>query len=40
MIVSGLWGAVMPTDPVPAYRLKMSATLPKLGKLSAWWRER
>jgi len=39
VIVSGLWGAVMPTDPVPAYRLKMSATLPKLGKLSAWWRE-
>ena len=39
VIVSGLWGAVMPADPVPAYRLKMSATLPKLGKLSAFWRE-
>jgi len=39
VIVSGLWGAVMPGDPVPAYRLKMSATLPKLGKLSNWWRE-
>jgi uncharacterized protein len=39
VIVSGLWGAVMPPDPVPAYRLKMSAVLPKLGKLSTWWRE-
>ena len=39
VIVSGLWGAVMPADPVPAYRLKMSATLPTLGKLSSWWRE-
>ena len=39
VIVSGLWGAVMPADPIPAYRLKMSAALPKLGKLSSWWRE-
>lgn len=39
VVVSGLWGAVMPGDPIPAYRLKMSATLPKLGKLSSWWRE-
>jgi uncharacterized protein len=39
VIVSGLWGAVMPADPLPAYRLKMSAALPKLGKLSTWWRE-
>jgi uncharacterized protein len=39
VIVSGLWGAVMPADPIPAYRLKMSATVPKLGKLSTWWRE-
>jgi cytoplasmic iron level regulating protein YaaA (DUF328/UPF0246 family) len=39
VIVSGLWGAVTPADPVPAYRLKMSAALPKLGKLSSFWRE-
>lgn len=39
VIFSGLWGAVMAADPVPAYRLKMSATLSKLGKLSTWWRE-
>jgi uncharacterized protein len=39
VIVSGLWGAVMPADPVPAYRLKMSAAPPKLGKLSSFWRD-
>jgi hypothetical protein len=39
VIISGLWGAVLPADPVPAYRLKMSAVLPRLGKLSTWWRE-
>lgn len=37
-IVSGLWGLVGADDPVPAYRLKMSASLPGLGKLSAAWR--
>ena len=38
LIVSGLWGAVAPADPVPAYRLKMSASVAPLGKLSTWWR--
>ncbi len=38
LIVSGLWGLVAPTDPIPDYRLKMSASLPPLGKLSTWWR--
>jgi cytoplasmic iron level regulating protein YaaA (DUF328/UPF0246 family) len=38
--VSGLWGLVAPTDPIPAYRLKMSAALPDLGRLSTWWRPR
>lgn len=38
--VSGLWGLVAPTDPIPAYRLKMSASLADLGRLSAWWRPR
>ena len=37
MIVSGLWGVVAPTDPIPDYRLKMSATLGRFGKLSSWW---
>lgn len=39
-IVSGLWGLVAPADPIPEYRLKMSASLPELGKLSTWWRPR
>lgn len=39
-IVSGLWGLVAPADPIPAYRLKMSARLDGLGRLSGWWRPR
>ncbi|MEQ1786480.1 MAG: peroxide stress protein YaaA [Acidimicrobiales bacterium] len=38
--VSGLWGLVAPTDPIPAYRLKMSASLAGFGRLSTWWRPR
>jgi cytoplasmic iron level regulating protein YaaA (DUF328/UPF0246 family) len=38
--VSGLWGLVAPIDPVPLYRLKMSAALDGLGRLSTWWRPR
>lgn len=38
LIVSGLWGLVAPTDPIPAYRMKMSASVAPLGKLSTWWR--
>lgn len=40
LVLSGLWGAVRPRDPLPAYRLKMGASLPGLGKLSTWWRPR
>lgn len=39
LIFSGLWGAVAPTDPIPDYKLKMGAQLPRLGKLSTWWRD-
>jgi cytoplasmic iron level regulating protein YaaA (DUF328/UPF0246 family) len=39
-IVSGLWGLVAPTDPVPHYRLKMSARLDGIGPLTSWWRPR
>lgn len=39
-IVSGLWGLVAPDDPIPAYRLKMSAALPETGRLSTWWKPR
>ena len=38
LIASGLWGVVGPSDPIPGYRLKMSASLDGLGKLSTWWR--
>jgi hypothetical protein len=38
LIVSGLWGLVAPTDPIPDYKLKMGASLPGLGRLSTWWR--
>lgn len=40
LTVSGLWGLVAPTDPIPPYRLKMSASLGRPGKLSTWWRPR
>jgi cytoplasmic iron level regulating protein YaaA (DUF328/UPF0246 family) len=39
LVVSGLLGLVRGDDPVPDYRLKMSANLAPLGKLSTWWRE-
>lgn len=37
-VVSGLWGLVAATDPIPHYRLKMSARLDGLGRLATWWR--
>lgn len=37
LVVSGLWGLVAPKDPIPDYKLKMSASVPPLGKLSTWW---
>lgn len=39
LIVSGLWGVVAPSDPIPDYKLKMGVSLPRLGKLSTWWRD-
>jgi len=39
-IVSGLWGWSAPGDPIPDYRLKMSARLDDLGRLSTWWKPR
>ncbi|GAA3819851.1 UPF0246 protein [Cellulomonas soli] len=38
-IVSGLWGAVTPDDPIPAYRLSMGTTLTGVGGLAAAWRD-
>jgi hypothetical protein len=40
LIFSGLWGLVAPQDPIPYYKLKMSASAGKLGKLATWWRPR
>ncbi|RKQ36247.1 YaaA family protein [Kocuria tytonis] len=40
LVVSALWGAVRPTDRIPAYRLAMGAALPGTGRLSTWWRPR
>jgi cytoplasmic iron level regulating protein YaaA (DUF328/UPF0246 family) len=37
-IVSGLWGLVAPADPIPDYRLKMSARVEPLGRMAAWWK--
>lgn len=39
-IISALWGAVAPSDRLPAYRLSMSTSLGRLGPLAAWWRPR
>ena len=39
-IVSGLWGLVAPSDPIPHYRLKMAGRLDGIGPLTAWWRPR
>jgi uncharacterized protein len=38
VILSGLFGALGPADPIPDHRLKMSASLPGVGKLSTFWR--
>ncbi len=37
--VSALWGAVSPTDAIPAYRLSMNTNLGDLGRLSTLWRK-
>ena len=37
LILSGLWGVVAPGDPVPDYKLKMSATLGRGPRLSTRW---
>ncbi len=33
LIASALWGFVRPTDRIPAYRLSMGATLPRIPSL-------
>jgi cytoplasmic iron level regulating protein YaaA (DUF328/UPF0246 family) len=38
VIVSALFGALRPTDRIPAYRLSMDVGLPRVGPLAALWR--
>ena len=38
ILFSGLWGLLRPTDLIPDYKLKMDASLPSLGKVSAFWK--
>ncbi len=40
IVFSGLWGLVTPVDPIPFYKLKMTMTAPRGGRLAAWWRPR
>jgi cytoplasmic iron level regulating protein YaaA (DUF328/UPF0246 family) len=39
LVVSALWGAVRPTDRIPAYRLNMCANLFGVGPLKPAWRD-
>jgi len=38
LIASALWGVVAPDDRIPAYRLSISARLPRIAGLAAYWR--
>ena len=38
LVWSGLWGAVGLADPIPAYRLSGTVTLPGPGRLATFWR--
>ncbi|WP_062212194.1 YaaA family protein [Demequina oxidasica] len=38
-IVSALWGAVSPSDFIPAYRLSMATNLGRIGGLATFWRK-
>lgn len=38
VVVSALAGVLGAQDPAPDYKLKMSASLPGLGRLATWWR--
>ena len=39
LVVSALFGALRPSDAIPAYRLSMDVTLPRVGGLSAFWKK-
>lgn len=40
IIFSGLFGLLRPDDLIPNYRLRMDATIPKVGKVAAFWKSR
>lgn len=40
LVFSGLWGALRPGDPIPAYRCSGGVRLPGLGALGPHWRQR
>ncbi|MGD9694196.1 MAG: YaaA family protein [Thermoleophilia bacterium] len=40
LVPSGLWGLVAAGDPLPAYRLRMGASVAPVGGLAAFWRPR
>jgi cytoplasmic iron level regulating protein YaaA (DUF328/UPF0246 family) len=37
-VASALWGVVSIADRIPAYRLSMGSTLPRIPSLARWWR--
>ena len=39
LVISALFGALRPLDAIPAYRLSMDVTLPRVGGLSAFWKK-
>lgn len=39
VVFSGLWGAVRPTDQLPAYRIGIGTKLPRIGPLPTFWRD-
>ena len=38
LIASALWGMLRPGDRIPAYKLSITAQLPRVGGLAAYWR--
>ncbi len=40
LIMSSLYGVVSPSSPIAAYRLSGSTSLPRLGRVSTFWRQR
>ena len=38
LVASALWGVVSLADRIPAYRLSIGATLPRIPNLARWWR--